>query len=240
MTRDLVIVAVTTLVFYTVLYQICRHLWFKFNATFAKVADPAKQHEWTATTVSFVNSTLQAVFTCYLYYASFLDVENYEILIRPWIVFFAFYTIYDFFSSLACGAYVFRKEPGLVPHHVIVSTSLIVSLYVDPFFLWFQIIASLCEVNSVFLHFRALLKFSSPSLAWLRWPNEYAMIFTYITFRYMTSSWLVWRAWQLEACAANWAWFVAGLGYWTINTIYAKILAAGYVREYRKRTLKKQ
>jgi hypothetical protein len=111
--------------------------------------------------VSTVNSTLTSALVVFFCYTVLFDHVLYGRTIRLWIAWFAAYNVYDFASSCAVGAVVFRNEPGLIIHHSVVFSTFVASLYSDPDFMWYSVVAAICEFNSIFLNARTMIKVRS-------------------------------------------------------------------------------
>ena len=120
---ELLIVAGVHVVYFMV-YLMLKTFVFS-GRQFYRDMKPPQRHEFISYCISMINSALQSICVLFLYYWYWFDTAAYARWIRSWDVYFAGYMLYDFFSSCAYGAYVFKKEKGLVPHHLVVFLSLV-------------------------------------------------------------------------------------------------------------------
>eukprot|EP01116_Phalansterium_solitarium_P003949 TRINITY_DN14794_c0_g1_i1.p1 TRINITY_DN14794_c0_g1~~TRINITY_DN14794_c0_g1_i1.p1 ORF type:complete len:269 (+),score=49.47 TRINITY_DN14794_c0_g1_i1:68-808(+) len=187
--------------------------------------------------VSLFNSVLQSVFSVWLFLSIDSNPVSYNRWIRPWVVNFASYLVYDTVCCLWYRGYLFKAEPGLVVHHVVVLFSLVSSLFGDASLMYYQVIATLCEVNSVHLHIRNTLKLVNPHFSALRWPNEIMNLFTFVSWRYLSSAYLVYQAAlqfsQRVWYVASW-WMFLAIALFAINNSLFYTILRGYRRDWIK------
>jgi len=210
------------------------------STTLPKRLGIPKLHIVLNVSVSLFNSFLQSFFSYTLFISFFWYPETYNYWISPWAVNFFTYLVYD---TICCSWYdfhIFRQEPGLIVHHIIVMTSLIASLLDDPYIMFYQVIATLCEFNSIHLHTKAILKHIYPDFSWLRWPNEVANFLTFATWRYISSCYLVWRAIEVFESSGNLKfykssfWVLLAIALWMVNNVIGIALVRGYLRMWNR------
>ena len=209
-------------------------------------------HDWASEVVSTTHSALQTAASFYLFWARSANPAVYEAWVRPWVVSLGAYMAFDSLVCLRHGAFLFRRTPGLIAHHLIVGMSNFYALYSGPFYVHCQVIACLCEANSVFLHIRSAIKMVRPRLAAWRWPNEVLVLLTFLTVRFTSSGYLVWQVAQLQAGSHSDRelqstittfdlafWTFCALGLFGVNVVAFFALVRGYMRAARVTAAKK-
>lgn len=192
-----------------------------------------KVHELLNVIVSFIHSSLESVFVISLLYLYEHNQAAYASLVRLWVVFFIGYNVYD---TISCGFhnfYIFRLVPQLIPHHVLIIGSFIFVLFTSSELMHYFLIGTLCEIHSVNLHIRNILRLIKPHYAWLRWPNELLNSFNFLAFRYSSSTWLVYQG-IVQQDTHGWLWWFLPAILLVINTMMMYHLVCGYIRDYRK------
>lgn len=227
-------VGLATFALYAIVYTLGHEVLFGRRDWF-RTMEKSRRHEITSYLVSLVNSTLHSAAVLYLFYMYRFNPARFWPFIRLWVVWFATYTLYDTVSCSMVDFHVFRSEPGLVIHHVVVFGFFVYSLYCPPEIMYFCMIAGVCEVNSIFLHIRTLMKLGVPGLAPYRWVNEYCNAVTYIIFRYATCLLSLYRSLALLSTVSNIYWVIGCSVYCGINTIYGYRLIRGYMKQWRRR-----
>jgi len=200
-----------------------------------KRRDPVALAGVENTTVSFINSIVQSCIVVSLWLAHLLGFSGLFCgYVELFVCSFLGYNLYDLIAGLvvADGA-VFRREPGLLVHHVIVISSLALSL-VEPYAMYYQVIATLCEVNSIFLHGRFIVRQCDPSsslyVAYER-PLNVMQYATYLTWRLGSSLYLAPTGLTHGQLTGNQFWGVLSVGLLTINIVYLYLLVKGDLKQ---------
>lgn len=202
-------------------------------------------HDWASETVSTLHSAAQTVASFYLFWAREASPERYEALVRPWLVSLGTYMLFDTAVCLRHNAWLFRRTPGLAAHHAVVAASNFRALYQGPAFVYYQVVACLCEANSLFLHTRSAIRTVRPRLDAARFPNEAAVMLTFVGVRFPTSGYLVLQVlWlglgthpTLAVSAGDLAfWTFCALGLFGVNAVAFASLVSGYAREWSRRS----
>jgi hypothetical protein len=184
-----------------------------------RVSTPEKRFMATNSMVSCSNSVLQSILTVPLWLGVQWGYEAFfEAYVESFVCCFLGYLLQDLVAGLFCAKGVmFRQQPFLLLHHFVVIASLSLSLF-TPYTLYYQVVATLCEVNSIFLHARSVLKLTSPGFArrFLK-PVQVIQYITYLVFRLPSSLWLV-------PTALNYSFDVAGHHFWSVLAILLLII----------------
>ena len=189
------------------------------------------------TVVSLFNSVLQSFLTIPLWTAVFFgQIGFFEDHVESFVCCFLGYNLYDLVAGLVLAkAYVFRRQPTLLIHHGIVISSLVGSLF-SPFTMYYQVIATLCEVNSVFLHARSILKRCEISFR-LRFDRAVLVgqYVTFLVFRLATSAWLVPEGyWYSTTIAGTPFWIILAVLLFTLNSVYLGLLLKSDLQQVKQ------
>jgi len=209
-------------------------LWDRVGRVTALSSLSVKQkHELINVLVSLLNSSLQSVFSVWLLWAFAYDPNFYAGWVRLWIMVFAGYNIYDTICCFFYDMHIFKLVPQLIPHHIIVTLSLLLGLWVKQDLLFYMVFGAICEIHSVSLHIRNVLRIIRPLLSWIRWPNECLNVINYVVCRYLSSVWLCLQA-IVQFEDRGWLWVTLTITMWMINNAMGYHILRGYIRDYKK------
>ncbi|XP_029965282.1 TLC domain-containing protein 2 [Salarias fasciatus] len=165
------------------------------NSGFGKlpVPEPARRNtwKWRNISTSFVHSFITAVWAvmCFFIHPQMAEdlIETHSVFSHALVSFSIGYFIYDLLDMLQHQRLSEAWE--LLFHHVVVITcfglSVLTCRYVG-----FAVVALLVEINSVFLHFRQILRMAGQAAATPYRVNSMINLGTYVVFRINTLAWM--------------------------------------------------
>eukprot|EP00037_Helgoeca_nana_P018458 m.176577 g.176577 ORF g.176577 m.176577 type:complete len:269 (-) comp24451_c0_seq1:200-1006(-) len=206
--------------------------------------DTLRVHDWASEATSTLNALVQSSLSFYLFWAYSHDEPAYHALVQPWLISLGSYMVFDCIVCFKHGAWLLKRTPGLLVHHVCVGLSNFYALSSPDIFVYYQVVATLCEANTFFLHTRTGLKMVRPRLAWLRWPNEFLMLLTFVTVRFPTSGYLVYQMLRIVsdthepplkgvAAVDKGVWAFCAIGLFGVNVVAFTTLLSGYAKAAR-------
>eukprot|EP01116_Phalansterium_solitarium_P009311 TRINITY_DN2340_c0_g1_i2.p1 TRINITY_DN2340_c0_g1~~TRINITY_DN2340_c0_g1_i2.p1 ORF type:complete len:279 (-),score=9.99 TRINITY_DN2340_c0_g1_i2:1258-2025(-) len=226
-----VFVGFITAVFFFFCYYAARVVVNSVEST-QKLTVLAK-HELLNVVASLIHSSLESVFVVALLYAYNFDQVLYANWVRLWVMFFIGYNIWDTISCSFYNFHIFRLVPNLIPHHALMIGAFVAVLFIRSDLMFYFVGGGLCEVHSVFLHIRNILRVIKPHFGWLRWPNEFFNALTFLTCRYSASVWLVYQGYTQRE-DRGWLWVFLPSILLGINTMMGYHFIRGYIRDYGK------
>ena len=184
----LVFVATTTVGFQLLIYFMQKHCSVPIS-----VIQLGKQERWFNIIASLVHSCISSAGCLYCFHRDpdlTLKINGQHIEAAYYVASFSLgYFVHDFIHALSKRS--LKSSWEILIHHTVVIFCFGVAV-VKHRFVYFAIVALLCEINSVFLHVRQLFNLSGVSKhsSYYR-LNSLLNILTYVFFRICTLSWMV-------------------------------------------------
>ncbi|KAL7400414.1 hypothetical protein ABVT39_011996 [Epinephelus coioides] len=147
--------------------------------------------KWRNISTSFVHSFITAIWAvlCFFLHPQMAEdlIETHSVFSHSLVSFSIGYFIYDFFDMITNQKLSQAWE--LLFHHIVVITCFGLSV-LSYRYVGFAVVALLVEINSVFLHFRQMLRMASNTKGTQYRVNSIINLGTYVVFRINTLAWM--------------------------------------------------
>lgn len=162
-----------------------------FGASKLPIPESACRNAWKWRNIftSLVHSSITAIWAvlCFFLHPQMAEdlIETHSVFSHALVSFSIGYFIYDFLDM--------SRKPSqhweLLFHHTVVITCFGLSVVAHRY-VGFAVVALLVELNSVFLHFRQLLRMANCAAGTLYRVNSMINLGTYVVFRINTLAWM--------------------------------------------------
>ncbi|XP_026187854.1 TLC domain-containing protein 2 [Mastacembelus armatus] len=147
--------------------------------------------KWRNISASFVHSFITATLAvlCFFLHPQMAEdlIETHSVFSHALVSFSIGYFIYDFFDMVTNQK--LNQSWELLFHHIVVITCFGLSV-LSCRYIGFSVVALLVEINSVFLHFRQILRMANIVTGTLYRVNSMINLGTYVVFRINTLAWM--------------------------------------------------
>ena len=184
------------LVFVTIVaiaFQCFTHFLQKRCSVPLSVGQMGKHERWFNTIVSLLHSSISSIGCLYCFHLDPIlttKINGQHETFAYFVAAFSLgYFIHDFINAITKRS--LKSSWEILIHHTVVIFCFGVTV-LKVRFVYFAIVALLCEINSIFLHARQLLNLANVSKTFFFYRlNSLLNILTYVFFRICTLSWMV-------------------------------------------------